>query len=136
MFKTRTPQGYLAPLWRYAASRGATLRLGCRAVRVGRAGVRKGDMAGRAGKAFQVLVESLAEPDAAASVPKSAPGGVPEGVSEGTRESVWESVLEADCVADCTGSFGQRCWLGPGGLPACGERRCLGAIAGASSLAP
>jgi hypothetical protein len=33
-----------------------------------------------------------------------------------------ERVAEADVVLDCTGTYGQACWLGEGGIPAPGEQ--------------
>jgi hypothetical protein len=33
-----------------------------------------------------------------------------------------ERIEEADIVFDCTGTYGQHCWLGEGGIPAIGER--------------
>merc|ERR1711965_616955 len=46
-----------------------------------------------------------------------------------------EVILEADAVVDATGTYGQRNWLGAGGMPALGERGCclLGSKRGASA---
>ena len=40
-----------------------------------------------------------------------------------------ERVEEADVVLDCTGTYGQHCWLGDGGIPAVGELAAEGNIA-------
>lgn len=65
-------------------------------VSIGRGRHLKGDMSSRVGLIFQVLVEDI----------------------EGQ-----ERLITADAVVDASGSFGHRNWLGPGGLPALGERK-------------
>jgi hypothetical protein len=40
-----------------------------------------------------------------------------------------ERLEEADIVLDCTGTYGQHCWAGDGGIPALGEKSCSEHIA-------
>jgi thioredoxin reductase len=74
-----------------------SVKLGHRVISVGRARMRKDEMAGhplRAERNFQLLVET------------------PEG----------ERLFEAEVVLDASGVFDQPLWMGAGGLPAVGER--------------
>jgi pyridine nucleotide-disulfide oxidoreductase len=102
-------EGVLVPLAGSASLAGRVLE-GHRAVAVGRTGLTKEDFPGhplRAERRFRLLAET------------------PEG----------ERSFEADCVLDASGVTGQPNFLGPGGLPARGERgagsrivRSLGAL--------
>ncbi len=89
-------RSYLLPLARALAAR-APVEPGTRVVCVGRSRLLKGESIGSAARAadpFRILVER---------------GGV-------------EEEREADVVLDCTGTYGRPNRLGPGGLPARGER--------------
>ncbi len=80
------------------------LRLGTEVVKVGRQGLLKDEAVGdsqRARQPFRLLL----------------------------RTDKGEQVAEADIVLDCTGTYGQPCGLGDGGLPAVGERAARPAFA-------
>lgn len=91
-------EAYLAPLAE-AVARDVELRTRARVVAVGRAGLLKheavGDEEARSAVPFRLLVDA------------------------GAREEE----MEADVVLDCTGAWSRPNWLGPGGIPARGERR-------------
>jgi hypothetical protein len=97
---------YLAPLWRHLEGlSGVSCLPNTEAISVSRGSLLKGAMQGRAGAPFTVLV---------ATKPP---------LSEGGAETAVESVLSGfDALVDATGTYGQRVWLGPGGMPALGER--------------
>ena len=87
---------YLSPLWSHlSASPSASLHTSTSAVSVCRLGSSKGSMLGRTGK-FRVLA---------------------------SREGGKEELFECDRIADCTGTWGNRNWMGEGGMPAVGERK-------------
>jgi len=97
---------YLAPIWRHLEGLGVTCLWDTEAVAVSRGAVLKGTMKGRSGAPFTVLVAKKT----------SSEGGAKGG------ETAVESLQRADALVDATGTYGQRVWLGPGGMPALGER--------------
>ncbi len=44
------------------------------------------------------------------------------------QDAKGERYVEADIVLDCTGTYGNHRWLGPGGLPALGERQAAAQV--------
>ena len=81
---------------------------------MGRGGLLKGEFK-RAGLDFRVLV-----------VCKTGEAGA-------GRE---ELLAGFQAVVDCTGTYGQHCWLGEGGLPALGERRMADTEEGTTVVQP
>ncbi|MDA0282164.1 MAG: FAD-dependent oxidoreductase [Planctomycetota bacterium] len=90
---------YLLPLSQLPALKGC-VRENARVVSIGKRRLWKGDSIGQPSRMespFQILVES----------------------ADGHEET-----FAADVVLDCSGTFGNHNWLGDGGIPAIGERKC------------
>ncbi len=90
---TEFREQYLIPLSRLPEMNGV-IREHTRVIAVGRAGLLKGDMKGRAEEPFRLLLET--------------PNG--------------ETTATADVIVDATGTYGNPTWLGAAGIPAPGER--------------
>eukprot|EP00520_Triparma_pacifica_P012749 CAMPEP_0118656444 /NCGR_PEP_ID=MMETSP0785-20121206/13492_1 /TAXON_ID=91992 /ORGANISM="Bolidomonas pacifica, Strain CCMP 1866" /LENGTH=386 /DNA_ID=CAMNT_0006549303 /DNA_START=106 /DNA_END=1266 /DNA_ORIENTATION=- len=92
---------YLGPLWSHLSSSGAKLLTNTRVVSMTKSGKNKGDMKDRGDGGFKVLVE---------------------------KEGGEEELICCDKVCDCSGTWGNRNYVGEGGMPALGERKLGGKI--------